>query len=48
VPSDYHACSLGRVRQLGPDDGGESQVTEGATSVPALVTALGEDDLGSR
>ncbi len=46
--SDDQAGPLGRVRQLRLDDGGKSQVAEGAASVPALVAAFGEDDLGSR
>ena len=46
--SDNHAGPLGRVSELRLDDCGESQVAERAASVPALVAALGEDDLGSR
>ncbi len=46
--SDNHAGPLGRVGELRLDDCGESQVAERAASIPALVAALGEDDLGPR
>jgi hypothetical protein len=41
------ASPFRRVGELRLDDCGESQVAERASSVPALVTALGENDLGS-
>jgi hypothetical protein len=46
VRSDDHTSPFGRVGELRLDDCGESQVTERASSVPALVAALGKNDLG--
>jgi len=45
---DDHPRSLRRIGELRLDDRRERQVAERAASVPALVAALGEDDLGSR